>query len=130
MFVYGWTSGAVFMTHFRRIFVIAFFISIAGHAGATADSCAVTEMTPDGFVALRSGPGVSFQLIRKIFPTDGMYGEFTECGKSAGSKPPVCDQSGNWLYVAKVCPLPGCSMTGERYEGWVSRKFIRFVGCE
>ncbi len=117
------------MTRHIRLFAITFFILFSSHARATIDSCAVTEMTPDGFVSLRSGPGVNFPIIRKILPTDGLYGDFTECGKSAGSKD-LCDRSGNWLYVAKICPLPGCSMTGERYEGWISRKFIRFVGCE
>lgn len=118
------------MTPHIRLLAIAFFILFASHARATIDSCAVTEVTPDAFVALRSGPGVNFTIIRKILPSDGLYGEFTECGKSAGTKAPVCDHSGNWLYVAKICPLPGCSMTGERYQGWISRKFIRFVGCE
>ena len=112
------------------LFVISFFILFSSHVHATINSCAVTEMTPDGFVALRSGPGVNFTIVRKILSTDGLYGDFTECGKIAGTKAPLCDRSGNWLYVAKICPLPGCSMTGEHYEGWVSRKFIRFVGCE
>lgn len=118
------------MTAFSRLVTSILLLSIAPFTWATTDSCAVTEKTPDGFVALRSGPGVNFPIVRRVLPTDGLYGEFTECGKSVGGKVPVCDQTNNWLYVKKVCPLPGCKETGERYEGWVSKRFIRFVGCE
>jgi hypothetical protein len=118
------------MTPHIRLFAISFFMLFSSQVRATTNSCAVTEMTPDGFVALRSGPGANFTMVRKILSSDGLYGDFTECGTSAGGKAPLCDRSGHWLYVAKICPLPGCSMTGERYEGWISRKYIRFVGCE
>jgi len=119
------------MIFYMRTFAVAFFTLFVGCAYATIDACAVTVTTPDGFVALRSGPGVNFSVVRKILPGDGLYGGFTECeqSKSAGGRAPVCDQSGNWYYVEKVCPLPGCSQTGQWYKGWVSRKFIRFIGC-
>ncbi len=78
-----------------RLLAISFFMLFSSHSGATIDSCAVTKMTPDGFVALRSGPGVNFTIVRKVLPTDGLYGDFTECRKSAGIKAPLCDRSGN-----------------------------------
>ena len=46
-----------------------------GAAHATADFCIEVTKTPDGFVALRQGPGTQFKILAKLkpgFPLDAL----------------------------------------------------------
>jgi len=66
--------------------IAALFLA-TGTAQATEDFCIVVTKTPDGFLALREGPGTQFKIIAKLkpgFPLDADTAQgSTECATLA-----------------------------------------------
>jgi uncharacterized protein YraI len=95
-------------------------LALAGHlalsaimvrpASATLDSCAVVNWTSDGFLSLRTGPGVHFPEIMRI-----------ASGTVIGIDDPPHDPSGRWVHVFGV--YEGGRLV--RVDGWVNQRYIR-----
>jgi hypothetical protein len=92
---------------------------------ATESFCAVTERTPDGFVALREGPGAEFKAKAKAVPSDQLIVATEHCRSDFG--PLFCDDKGAWLFVEEVIPVTAPSKSLAR--GWISARFVRQIGC-
>src|SRR5438105_4026726 len=83
-------------------------------ANATEDGCAVVLKTPDGFLALREGPGNDFPVIAKLSPGTFLYTDtrsYYEIGKRTG----FADRK-KWTTASPI-RLRGV-------DGWVSTKYI------
>src|SRR5262245_43411571 len=86
--------------------IAALFLA-TGTAHATADFCVVVTKTPDGFLALREGPGTQFKMIAKLkpgFPLDADTG--------GGGLP-------KWTRV----------WIAERHSAYVYSKYIKHRDC-
>jgi hypothetical protein len=59
------------------LFGLAIVMASIAAAHATTDICAVVLNTPDGFLALREGPGAQFRIKDKLRPSEtlGITGE-------------------------------------------------------
>jgi hypothetical protein len=85
--------------------IAALFLA-TGAAHATADFCIVVTESPDGFVALREGPGTQFKIIAKLkpgFPLDA---------DTAG-------QPSKWTRV----------WIAARRSAWIYTKYTRQIDC-
>jgi hypothetical protein len=92
-------------------------------ARATTDICAVVLNTPDGFLALREGPGTQYRIKDKLRPsqTVGTAGE--DC---------IWHRHGNvtcnkWVKVFGV----GDQTPTSGWAGWVRSKYLQPIaeGC-
>jgi hypothetical protein len=79
--------------------------------------------TPDGFVALRSGPSATSRMITRIIPGQMVVIE---------RKGYIAIQSGNWFRVSyhpgKVFPNPGAPEYKDVRKGWVNSRFVEDCG--
>lgn len=106
--------------------IISLFLACANSAGATGTYCAVTERTDDGYVSLRSGPGVRYQTVAELLPSDYLWIDTGECRDTHGSL--LCDHSKKWVFVEKLFSLSG-NTSASQTVGWVNSRFIRVVAC-
>ena len=86
-----------------------------GTAHATEDFCAEVTQTPDGFLALREGPGTQFKMIAKLkpgFPLDARTG-WSEIGKRTEKPKP------QWMRV----------MIANRISAYVYSKYTKPRDC-
>jgi uncharacterized protein YraI len=82
---------------------------LARPALATLDTCTVVAQTSDGFLSLRTGPGVHFPEIMRI-----------ASGTVIGIDDPPHDPSGRWVHVFGV-------YEGGRLvpvDGWVNQRYL------
>jgi Bacterial SH3 domain len=91
-------------------------------ARATTESCAVVLNTPDGFLALREGPGTQFRIKDKLSPSQTVGITTEDC---------IWHRRGNvtcnkWVRVKVFddqTPTSG-------WAGWVRSKYIQPVATE
>jgi hypothetical protein len=88
-------------------------------ASATETYCGVTQHTPDGFVAIREGPGVGFPMRGKAIPSDFLYVGTEKCRDEFGAL--VCSPDASWVFVEEVA--------GSKLKGWARGSLIRTVTC-
>jgi hypothetical protein len=101
---------------------LATVLALIGAARATTDSCAVVLNTPDGFLALREGPGTQFRIKDKLRPSQTVGITTEDC---------IWHRHGNvtcskWIKVFRVdgqTPTSG-------WAGWVRSKYIQLVAGE
>jgi hypothetical protein len=104
---------------------LIFVFLVAKPAVATQTYCAVVKLTPDGFLALRAGPGAEFPVLRRLRPFDFLWMDTGSCRAN------LCDESRNWLFVEGVPRLDG-PLGSERKkltQGWVRSKYINPIDC-
>jgi hypothetical protein len=95
-------------------FLLGFAIVLASvtAAGATVDmDCAVVLKTPDGFLALRAGPGTRFEMKKKL-----KQGDFLVLSS---------DDDGKWVEVE----AKPCMTCRARTKGWVYRQYTQSFVC-
>lgn len=74
-----------------------FSLLASSHAMATEDWCAVSKMTPNGFVALRAGgPGADFPQPGRLLPYEFLWMSTASCMKG------LCDKNGRWLDIPQM----------------------------
>jgi hypothetical protein len=73
-------------------------------AQATEDFCAVVLKTPDGFLALREGPGAQFRVKARLRQGDVLFADTRTC---VIDHPDICDETRKWTYVNYVPRLDG-----------------------
>jgi hypothetical protein len=96
----------------------------ATSAQATQDFCAVTLKTPDGFLALREGPGTRFAVKTRLGRGDVLYADTAQCAPSA------CNYTNIWTHVVSVPRIDGRLEEAKQFtQGWVARKFIQEFIC-
>jgi hypothetical protein len=91
-------------------------------AHATEDFCAVVLKTPDGFLALRDGPGTRFNLRAKLKQGDVLLADTRSC---VIDHPDTCDEKREWTYVYSV-RHEGKEV---KVQGWVTRRFTQDFVC-
>jgi hypothetical protein len=106
------------MKHVILLLGLAILMSSVTAARATTESCAVVLNTPDGFLALREGPGTQFRIKDKLSP-----------GQTVGITTEDCiwHRRGNvtcskWIKV-RVDDTSG-------WLGWVRSKYIQPAGSD
>jgi hypothetical protein len=76
----------------KHRFLLACTLCLASiGVNATEDGCAVVLKAPDGFLALREGPGIDFPVIAKLSPGTFLYIDtrsYYEIGKRTGFADP------------------------------------------
>ena len=91
---------------------------------ATVTFCAVVAPTPDGFLALREGPGTSFRIIVQLKPYDLLLVDTGSCRNG------LCDETGRWLFVVEVPRIDGPTSEVKSFtQGWVRARYIRQIVC-
>jgi hypothetical protein len=88
-------------------------------ARATTDICAVVLNTPDGFLALREGPGTQFRIKDKLRPSQTVVIHSEDC---------IWHRHGNvtcskWVKVFHVGDQIG-------WAGWVRSKYLQPITAE
>jgi SH3-like domain-containing protein len=68
----------------------------ASAAGATTDFCIVVTKTPDGFLALREGPGTQFKMMAKLKPG---YPLDADAGDAKWTRVWIADGRYAWVYT-------------------------------
>jgi hypothetical protein len=108
----------------RLLFSALFILLSAVDAPATSTYCAAVLRTPDGFLALRSGPGTGFPIRTQLRSFDVLLVDTGTCRES------VCDRSGQWVFVEGVPRIDGPEGSGlGRTQGWVYAPFTRQIAC-
>ena len=84
--------------------IAALFLA-TGAVRATEDFCLTVTKTPDGFLALREGPGTQFKMIAKIFPgypldadTGGGSNRNVGPGKRQWTRVWIAARKSAWVY--------------------------------
>lgn len=78
-------------------------------APARATACCEVKRTSDGFLAMRSGPGARFALLKKIPSGDAVC---------FGSRDPDEPDTGHWIYGFYT------DASGQTYHGWVNDLYL------
>jgi uncharacterized protein YraI len=112
------------MTHFVGRAVLILFAALAGQlalssilarpASATLDACVVVISTSDGFLSLRTGPGVRFPEVMRI-----------RSGTIIAIESPPQDPTGRWVHVSGV--VAGGRIVATR--GWANQRYLRPADC-
>jgi len=109
---------------------VSVFASIATpstRALATEDFCAVVLKTPDGFLALREGPGTQFREKARLRQGDVLFADTRTC---VIDHPDICDKTRKWTYVNYVPRLDGRLEEAKQFtQGWVVRRFTQEFIC-
>jgi hypothetical protein len=91
--------------------------------GATETFCAVTEKTSDGFVSIRSGPGIDYNVLGKVYPLDFLYVGTERCRNDFGQA--LFSEDGRWVFVEQVHRQSKAFIL----KGWIKNSLIRQVTC-
>jgi hypothetical protein len=107
-----------------------------GAAHATADFCVVVTKTPDGFLALREGPGTQFKMIAKLKPgypldadTAGGGPECAEFAAGGEQAPETRSEMARYDRCMKEAERWTRVWIAERRSGWVYSKYIKPRDC-
>ena len=95
-------------------------------ATATLDGCAKVLSTPDGFLALRAGPGLRFVRVGKLLAGDNLWVTDSTCQRMGSAT--VCDETRKWMHVSSVRRFD--ESKSDTTEGWVSRRYLQMQECE
>jgi uncharacterized protein YraI len=98
----------------KLLVAITILMAVSSSAMATADGCAVVLRTPDGFLALRKGPGTQYPIITRLKPGDSLYADDKPCS----DKNPAC----GWTHITG---RPGKPLN---WDGWVLLKYVKIMG--
>ncbi len=91
-------------------------------ARATTDGCAVVLNTPDGFLALREGPGIQFRIKDKLRPRQIVGIPTEDCNVTCNKWVKVLGTSG-WVRSKYIQPIgESCSLDETQPE--FERKYI------
>ena len=111
----------------RALRLAACVAALATSAHATEDFCAVVLKTPDGFLALREGPGTRFKVKEKLLQGDVLFADTRSC---VIDHPGICDEKREWTYVYSVPRLDGDLKEAKHFtEGWVGSRFTQGFLC-
>jgi hypothetical protein len=109
----------------RALLLAVCTAALATSAHATIDFCVVVRNTPDGFLALRKGPGTRFRMKARLKPGELLTADTRKC---MGENEPICDEKGQWTFINYVPRLDDGKK--ERFtQGWVATKFTTQTGC-
>ena len=105
------------------LLVLAFAtIMFANHAYGTEDFCLAVRNTPDGFLALREGPGSQFSIKERLQPGETLLADTRTCMDS------ICDETRRWTFINHIPRLDGKLETAKHHtQGWVATKFTNQV---
>ncbi len=103
--------------------VLVAVIFLPQSSSATAIFCAVSERTNDGFVSVRSGPGVDYEVLGKIFAGDFLYVGTERCREDFGSI--HCSNDGKWVFVEDALR----NSKSIKLKGWAKNSLIRQITC-
>lgn len=107
--------------------VFASIATLSTRAFATEDFCAVVLKTPDGFLALREGPGAQFREKARLRQGDRLFADTRSC---MIGHPDICDETRKWTYVNYVPRLDGRLEEAKQFtQGWVARRFTQEFMC-
>ena len=110
----------------RRTAGLALLCLLASTSSALATStyCAVVKQTPDGFVALRAGPGTKFPIRQRLQPYDFVWVDTGSCRENK------CDEGRKWQFIEGVTRLDGPFNEAKRFtQGWVFARYIKQITC-
>jgi hypothetical protein len=112
----------------KKLILAAALAVLASSANATVDFCAVVRETPDGFLALREGPGTQFPVVHKLRRGDFLYADDASCERG------VCANRNRWTHVLSVPRLDGPPNNpnkahGSFTSGWVASRYIEWFVC-
>lgn len=107
-----------------RFLMIIVLSVLSSAAEATADGCAQVAETPDGFLALRTGPARAFEEVSRLRPGDRLWVDTATCAQVG--KTSACDP--RWVHVTSVRRIDNGS--GGYTQGWAHRRYLRFHDCE
>jgi hypothetical protein len=115
-------SKVPFAMLLSSLFLAACAATIATSVHATEDFCAVVLKIPDGFLALREGPGTRFDVKARLKQGDVLLADTRSC---VIDHPDICDEKREWTYVYSV------RHEGDevKAQGWVARRFIQEFVC-
>src|SRR5215471_18971411 len=109
----------------RALLLAVCTAALATSAHATIDFCVVVRNTPDGFLALREGPGTRFRMKARLKPGELLTADTRKC---MGENEPICDEKGQWTFINYVPRLDDGKK--ERFtQGWVATKFTTQTRC-
>ena len=106
----------------KTVLVLALLLAALAPAQATEDFCAVVLKTPDGFLALREGPGTQHKMITKL-----EQGDFLLADTAMGEQDP---KNKKWVHINGVPRIDGPDAIGKTYtRGWVARRYVQTLLC-
>jgi hypothetical protein len=106
----------------RALLTVVALLTFATTAHATEDFCAVVLKTPDGFLALREGPGTPHKMITKL-----EQGDFLLADTAMGEQDP---KNIKWVHINGVPRVDGPDAIGKTYtRGWVARRYVQTLLC-
>jgi len=82
------------------------------------------KKTSDGFINLRSGPGVKHSIVGKVIQSDVLLIDTGQCHETFGRM--HCNRSGKWVFVESIYKLHGEATT---QQGWISSRYVRQIAC-
>ena len=83
----------------------------------------MTERTPDGFVNIRQGPGVNYEILGKVLPSHFLWIGTEECRDDFGKM--LCSRS--WVFVESVQAIG--TLSPSPLKGWIKESLVRAVAC-
>ena len=99
----------------RALLLAVCTAALATSARATGTFCVTVKKTPDGFLALREGPGTRFRMKARLKPGELLYAGTEQCVHG------ICDETGQWTWIEGV---PRLERGKEQFtQGWVASKF-------
>ena len=121
-------SLAPFVYSPRRRFAAACLLTSIGSASpalATIDYCGTVRQSPDGFLALRTGPSTKFEAVLRLYPGDKVWLDTATCTSQRGLY--ACDEFDRWRHVTSVRRIDarGQSFT----QGWAHARFLAERPC-
>src|SRR5215510_4211947 len=110
--------------------IAALFLA-TGTAHATEDFCVEVTKTPDGFLALREGPGTEFKMIAKLKPGYPLDADTSQGGtECAGDQDPETPKE---MARYKRCMKEAQRWTrvwiAARRSAWVYSKYTKSRDC-
>ena len=88
--------------------LMACTVAFVSNAHATIDYCVRVRNTPDGFIALREGPGAQSRVKARLKPGELLITD--------------AESTGPWTFVNSVLSRDR-GKTNNFTQGWVARKF-------
>ena len=119
------------MVYLKQL-ALAALILMSGVTNAFAVNawCAqVKHGIPDDFLNVRTGPGIEYQIIDKIYPGDAVAVSTARCGLDNFEKTLCAGQSSDWRFLElKLSPSLELS-AGAVYHGWVNSIYLVEAPC-
>src|SRR5262245_33256128 len=102
----------------RALLLAVCTAALVASARATIDFCVAVRKTPDGFLALREGPGTRFRVKAKLKPGELLVADTRSCMDD------ICDEKNQWTFINYVPRLD--DKKEEHFtQGWVATKFTK-----